>query len=96
VEIEGAEGWYSDPYGRHGARWMSDGTPTKLVRDGGFESYDDPPNEVPTHPAVKLGTEGRPGDLRRADDAEREPFDEAKANEVALEAWGQREGREWP
>ncbi len=24
---------------------MPDGTPTKLVRDGGVESYDDPPDE---------------------------------------------------
>ena len=42
-----AEGWYTDPFGRHEARWMSDGTPTKLVRDGGDESYDDPPDEEP-------------------------------------------------
>ncbi len=40
------EGWCTDPFGRHDARWMSDGVPTKLVRDGnGVESYDDPPDE---------------------------------------------------
>ena len=31
------EGWYTDPYGRHEARWMSAGTPTRLVRDGEVE-----------------------------------------------------------
>jgi hypothetical protein len=42
------EGWFTDPFGRHEARWLSDGTPTKLVRDGGVESYDEPPDEEPT------------------------------------------------
>jgi hypothetical protein len=45
---EQLEGWCSDPYGRHEARWLSDGHPTKLVRDAGVESYDDPPDEAPT------------------------------------------------
>jgi len=45
---EREEGWYTDPFGRHEARWMSDGTPTKLVRDDGVESYDDPPDEEPS------------------------------------------------
>ena len=31
---EAMEGWFSDPYARHEARWMSQGTPTHLVRDG--------------------------------------------------------------
>jgi hypothetical protein len=43
---ESAEGWCTDPFERHEARWMSDGTPTKLVRDGEVESYD-PPDEEP-------------------------------------------------
>ena len=45
---EHAEGWYTDPFGRHEARWMSDGAPTKLVRDGDVEAYDDPPDEEPS------------------------------------------------
>lgn len=45
---ERAEGWYTDPYGRHEARWMSDGTPTELVRDRGVESHDAPPDEEPS------------------------------------------------
>ena len=39
-----AEGWYQDPFGVHEHRWMSAGRPTKLVRDGGTESYDPPPD----------------------------------------------------
>ena len=39
------EGWYRDPFGKHVARWFSDGTPTALVRDaGGITSQDDPPS----------------------------------------------------
>lgn len=37
-------GWHPDPYRIHEERYVSvDGTPTKLVRDGGRESYDPPP-----------------------------------------------------
>ena len=42
------EGWHADPFGRHEARWMSDGTPTTLVRDGDVESRDAPPDEEPS------------------------------------------------
>jgi hypothetical protein len=45
---EEEEGWFTDPFGRHEARWLSFGTPTKLVRDGGVESYDEPPDEETT------------------------------------------------
>jgi len=44
VGINAAEGWYRDPFGIHEDRWMSQGKPTKLVRDGGTESYDPPPD----------------------------------------------------
>lgn len=39
-----AQGWYSDPYHQHSARWFSDGKPTALVLDHGVESQDPPPN----------------------------------------------------
>ncbi len=60
-----AEGWYTDPFGRHDARWMSAGRPTKLVRDGDDESYDDPPDEPWSQPlapfaAAPDGDEGGP------------------------------------
>jgi hypothetical protein len=31
MEVQVEEGWYTDPYGRHEARWMSAGTPARLV-----------------------------------------------------------------
>jgi hypothetical protein len=40
-----AQGWYCDPYGIHEDRWMSGGQPTKLVRDQGRESFDEPPSD---------------------------------------------------
>jgi len=43
-------GWYQDPFRRHEARYFSAGRPTRLVRDGNVESYDDPPVwDVPQH-----------------------------------------------
>jgi hypothetical protein len=47
------EGWYKDPYGLHIDRWMSDGKPTRLVRDGDRESDDEPPASRPTQPLVR-------------------------------------------
>ena len=41
-----AEGWYYDPYEHHEHRWFSNGRPTSLVRDQGFESHDAPPAEA--------------------------------------------------
>jgi len=65
---EGLEGWYTDPFGRHEARWMSDGKPTKLVRDDGVEAYDDPPDEPPSQSPTRIEVEVAAGadDLRRA------------------------------
>lgn len=72
------EGWYTDPYARHEARWLSDGRATKLVRDGDVTSYDEPPGgpflsepePIEFHPGWDSAD-----DLRRADDAERGPLD---------------------
>ena len=67
-----AEGWYRDPFGRHQDRWFSAGAPTALVRDGGVEGHDDPP-DVPA-PMVLERSAAHPlaggEDLRRADEAE--------------------------
>jgi hypothetical protein len=72
------EGWYTDPYARHEARWLSDGVTTKLVRDGDATSYDEPPEgpfvREPEAIEVEPGR-GTADDLRRADDAERGPVD---------------------
>jgi len=42
------EGWYTDPYGLHDARWMSQGRPTGLVRDGDIEATEEVPDGPPT------------------------------------------------
>ena len=91
------EGWYTDPFGRHEARWLSAGKPTKLVRDGDVEGYDDPPDETPTVIPVRI-EDGREaangGDLRRADDVEREPaYDPKKAARAVLDVFDQSGGR---
>ncbi len=87
------EGWFTDPFGLHDARWMSDGNPTKLVRDHGVESYD----EVPVVPATQTPTriEEDPDatagtDLLRADSAEEgEAYDPTTAGLTALDAVAQ-------
>ncbi len=65
MEPNEEEGWYTDPYGRHEARWMSAGKPTKLVRDGEVESYEDPPDTPPTQHAIEI--EPSPGSVTAAD-----------------------------
>ncbi len=69
--VEREEGWYTDPFARHDARWMSDGTPTKLVRDGDVESYDAPPDEEPTVTPTRIEEEqvANGNDLLRSGDS---------------------------
>jgi hypothetical protein len=71
-----AEGWYLDPFHLHEARWFSDGVPTALVRDGGVEGHDAPPEAAFTGtPEEVAGEEAADGgDLRRAGD--RDPADQ--------------------
>jgi hypothetical protein len=45
-------GWQADPYGLHEARYFSQGQPTRLVRDGDRETYD----EVPATGAAMNGS----------------------------------------
>jgi hypothetical protein len=40
-------GWHEDPYRLHEDRYFTRGQPTRLVRDGGVESYDEPPGAPP-------------------------------------------------
>lgn len=84
-----AEGWYRDPYGIHEDRWMSQGVPTGLVRDGVRESDDPPPDRplpeadlVPADQAA--GDETDASDMRRADDVNRRPYDLAEAMRGAI------------
>ncbi len=59
------EGWYADPHGQHEARWLSDGVPTRLVRDGKLGSYEDPPDAPPNHGWVAI--DPPPGSVTSAD-----------------------------
>jgi hypothetical protein len=88
------EGWYTDPFGRHEARWLSRGTPTKLVRDGRVEAYDEPPDEQPsvTPERIEADPDSSRGasDLLRADDVERGPdFDPKLAVRAASDVFDQ-------
>jgi hypothetical protein len=88
------EGWYTDPYARHEARWISQGTPTNLVRDGkieGTDSVTDEPFQVKPVRIEGDGVEPRDGsDMRRADDAELEaPYDARRAARSAWDAFDQ-------
>ena len=87
-----AQGWYRDPYGVHQDRYFSAGAPTKLVRDGGREAYDLPPDRpLPSGdlvPADQVDDDtGDGSDLRRADDASTEPYDPARARRAALDVF---------
>jgi hypothetical protein len=42
VDEHALQGWYPDPFGLHEQRYFSSGRPTKLVRDGRVEAYDEP------------------------------------------------------
>lgn len=87
------EGWYTDPYALHDARWMSEGTPTALVRDGTTDGHDPVPDGSSTVTPVRLGDESEANDgadLRRADDVERlDKYDSKKAERAALDAFDQ-------
>jgi len=76
------QGWHADPFLLHEARYFSAGRPTKLVRDGRAESFDEPPSgtwapEAPTAvglaPAPALPGEPPPGT------AEPAPYDPSLA-----------------
>ena len=70
---EDLEGWFSDPYVRHEARWLSDRNATKLVRDGEVTSYDEPPSGpwIKTPERVEADPSSTEGsDLKRADEAQ--------------------------
>jgi len=92
VQEAPVEGWCTDPFGRHEARWMSAGQPTKLVRDAGVDSFDPPPDEAPSCEMVRIDhpEAQRAGDLRRADSAQSgKPFDDGEAEMAVLDAFAQ-------
>jgi hypothetical protein len=89
----GETGWFTDPFSRHDARWMSQGSPTKLVRDGDIESYDDPPEEpyARTPGPVELPGSGP----RRADDPGGEPYDPKRARRAVQDVFNETSGTAW-
>jgi hypothetical protein len=92
VPDEHMEGWYTDPFGRHEARWMSAGVPTKLVRDGDEESSDEPPDGAPTVTPTRIEAEPlRDGaDFLRADDPEADVSLHHRLETVGQETQGAR------
>ena len=96
VDQLAAQGWYVDPFGLHEHRYFSAGTPTRLVRDSGAESYDPPPDEPLPGPLVPVDEPEDAGDatdLRRADDISSRPYDPARARRAALDVFDQTAGR---
>jgi hypothetical protein len=83
---EQLEGWCTDHFKRHEARWMSVGTPTHLVRDGGVESRDDPPDEPWLQQPEPIIPVGRPISTLRADDAQAQSFGSRRALDAAQTA----------
>ncbi|MFZ0251224.1 MAG: hypothetical protein WAL61_14860 [Acidimicrobiales bacterium] len=90
VADEHMEGWYTDPFGRHDARWMSAGIPTRLVRDGDRESYDDPPDGEPmaTPTRIDEGQASDGSDLLRADDPDADVTLHQRMEEAGEDSWG--------
>ena len=104
---EPLEGWFTDPFVRHEARWLSDGHATKLVRDGEVTSYDEPPDgpwlespqRIEPDPSAVSGN-----DLRRADEAEAaDGFDAKKGRWAVYDQLGAQPpsafddvARKWP
>ncbi len=90
-EHEDEEGWFTDPYALHEARWLSAGRPTKLVRDVEVESYDDPPDgpfvaEPQRIEEAPTATDG--SDLLRTGEGSSQ-YDEGEALMESLDAIGQ-------
>lgn len=88
---EAAEvGWFKDPCQIHDERWISEGVPTELVRDGAVESLDPPPSNftMPPH-LIRFESHQRQSgsdDLRRADDAQRNQRASKSDTAAALDA----------
>ena len=91
-----AEGWYIDPYGRHEARWFSDGTPTDLVRDRGVTSDDPPPSTPYTAKLepITQNTSSRSDGLQRADHNQDLADDPRVASDAVWEIFDETSGQD--
>ena len=52
------QGWHPDPFGLHEVRYFSAGRPTKLVRDGRVDTYDEPPEDGVVATAAASAVDG--------------------------------------
>ncbi len=88
VQATEAEGWYEDPYGVHQHRWFSAGKPSGLVRDGGIETTDRPPDEPFEGPLVRATSEpatNTGSNLGRAGGRQGDAYDPLKAFDAVLD-----------
>jgi len=82
-----AEGWYRDPFAIHEDRWMSQGRPTKLVRDGGAESYDPPPDlPLPGALVPVVADSESTGPAGPDEDGQEPGYSDRRARRAALDA----------
>ena len=69
------QGWFVDPCAVHEQRWLSQGSPTALARDGRAEAQDPPPDRPMPGPSKRATPTPRTGpagaDLKRADPRDR-------------------------
>jgi hypothetical protein len=90
------QGWYSDPWEHHEARWFSSGDPTALVRDGYTEGHDPPPDSPYASTPEPLA-EPRwldSDDACRADDRDDDwHFDNERAQSAVWAEFGRSWGR---
>jgi hypothetical protein len=70
------QGWHPDPFGLHEVRYFSAGRPTKLVRDGRVDTYDEPPQDSFAATAAVSAVDGHAAvasDVRAAGTSPRQP-----------------------
>jgi hypothetical protein len=67
----------------HEHRWMSQGQPTKLVRDGGTESYDPPPG-LPLPDVLVPADSG--SSATAGDTSQESAYSDRRARQAALDA----------
>jgi len=75
------EVWYTDPYGVHQYRWVSDGSPASLVRGAGRTSEDPAPDSPNVEEPKLVDAPPTPAhdDLRRSDGDQDRSVDEVDA-----------------
>ena len=82
--MDAYEGWANDPFGAHEVRYFVDGRPTKLVRYGSVESFDDlPPKSSSPVPPPAIEPPPRALWLEQTSEATPEPILETTPEPVS-------------